>query len=620
MVAGGSNSNQQMVRVFRGQNDPITGHTWNGIVDISSNWRESYSKSSNSSTGKPTNMTYEITSTLGHMVDKIQWRPTVQVTLDAAKLKTHLQNTGTDATDPLTSLASVKFLPNWTRKLLSKWELNQNAHQVYWLTQRDMTHIASEQYTPEEHKYHAALNNGIFRNSRKRNTVGGPRYIYKKGTGTAAYWDDKVPTHKAKYSTVTPASGSLKDQATQHDVVESRFPEHDPNVLYSEYTQQYYNEIDLVDNEMLAATFDGWDAVTGYSADAYGGDTTWANVNGSIGGVVTDANKKTQRINRIMYAIFGVQAGATPTAANNITFDWDLCYEFQTPFHRSIQYAFPILLCVNNPELRLVLEDWQNWMRNYHECPFVDMTISSTKMWTHYYDTTLAYWNSKYSIGKQLNYWVPWFQTHTYDYPQTISFAGTGDPSVQTYTKTIPVHITNIDRVARMLLVEAQSSNHTVPRGAQGGNFEDLKLDIFRDAVLKVNNELVLTKLENPDVNQHLGLVQRHQKFPRNASEPTGETVFIPLGVDGNIENPGGGSVDFHPIYNNSVVHVTLDGSKIEALYNSNRPGVTNDAITRTGNSPNYTYSIAGHLHIRVTALVQEVVTFQSGQLYNQGS
>ncbi len=155
-------------------------------------------------------------------------------------------------------------------------------------------------------------------------------------------------------------------------------------------------------------------------------------------------------------------------------------------------------------------------------------------------------------------------------------------------------------------------------------------------------------RLYNTKTNRFMYFGHEGNSFPN-------DIYILPLCIDCDMDNPGGGSVDMHPIYNNVKLHIKWDASKIEALAWSGDPnyaqptvslnmpvftsdtystvstgapsvanGLTNAAGSTQGaiviTSPSagtFKYSIDAK--ITTTALVLDMITFDSGQLYKQG-
>ena len=198
-------------------------------------------------------------------------------------------------------------------------------------------------------------------------------------------------------------------------------------------------------------------------------------------------------------------------------------------------------------------------------------------------------------------------------------------------------------------MVTVQSNLHY-----QGGNInrENCFLDVVKNIWLEVNNEKVLTKIQTP-VRLYNTKTNRFMYFGHEGNSFPNEIYILPLCIDGSMDNPGGGSVDMHPIYNNVKLHLVIDASKVEALALSGHPdfaqpqislpgpvvstpgtttsvgapslangytnaaGSTSGAIVITGSAGNYTYTLDAK--IQTTALVLDMITFDNGQLYKQG-
>ena len=610
-MSGQGSLSTMLKTVVSGNNTPFTGKHFTALHPVSQNWRDSYPKTAVTTT-KPSRVQFEVTSTLGHLVDKIHGKWTFRVTVNKAKMIAFLNLAPTDTT-PADRVQNIKLLPNQARNMLDQWTILHNSTEAEVKKSWQLERMAREMYTPEETEYQHMLTNGFWNGSPKRHQHGGARYIYWRGaaagtsTALVGTWDDDLPTVPYKgRDTSTRLTYNMK---SQHECLKARDPETNEADFYKKYKYHYYHEIGLRDHPIVTTTA-----------------TTIS---------ITDA-------------LF-------PGGATDLTFDFELTYEFQTPWHKNIKDAFAILNCVNHPEFWLYFRKPEEWIQNWSEVSaYVDVGVLDFSLLTNYYDIPRQLWDANFPLSEQKNWFTPEFQWHQYD--KLIECTGTGNASANaTSIPEIVINVNTIDRVARYLMVTIQANIHF-----QGGNLnkENVFLDIVKNIWLEVNNEKVLTKIQTPTrlyntkVNRFMFCGHEGNTFP-------GEIYVLPLCIDCSMDNPGGGSVDMHPIYNNVKLHLVLDPAKIEALAwsgdgNYAQPatgltlpafpilsdtatstttnclvpsllnGTTNGSGSTTGaiviTSPSagvYKYSIDAK--IQTTALVLDMITFDNGQLYKQG-
>jgi len=598
-MSGQGSLSTMLKTVVSGNNTPFTGAHFTAYHPISQNWRDSYPKTAVTTT-KPSRVQFEITSTLGHLVDKIHGKWTFRVTVNKAKMAAYLDAASPDST-PHERIQNIKLLPNQARNMLDQWTILHNSTEAEVKKAWQLERMAREIFTASETDYQHMLSNGYWTGTPKRNQHGGARYIYWNGSSSAGRWDDSLPN--ISYFGRGTSTRSTYNMKSQHDCLRLRDPETPVEDFYKKYKYHYYHEIGLKDHPAVTTT------------------ATTTNI--------TDA-------------LF-------PNSATELVFDFELTYEFQTPWHRNIKDAFAILNCVNHPEFWLYFRKPEEWIQNWSEVSaYVDVGVLDFSLLTNYYDIPRQLWDANYPLSQQKNWFTPEFQWHTHD--RVITCTGTGNPATNsTSIPEIVINVNTIDRVARYFMVTVQANLHF-----QGGNInrENIFLDIIKNMWLEVNNEKVLTKIQTP-VRLYLTKANRYMYNGHEGNSFPGEIYFLPLCIDTSMDNPGGGSVDMHPIYNNVKLHLVVDPSKVEALALSGDPnyaqpqitlpmpdlatpgstvsttapslangltngaGSTSGAIVITGSTGNYTYTLDAK--IQTTALVLDMITFDHGQLYKQG-
>ena len=598
-MSGQGSLSTMLKTVVSGNNTPFTGKSFTPYHPVSQNWRDSYPKTAVTTT-KPSRVQFEVTSTLGHLVDKIHGRWTFRVTINKAKMIAYLDAAPTDVS-PHERIQNIKLLSNQARNMLDQWTILHNSTEAEVKKSWQLERMAREIFTPEETDYQHMLTNGYWTGSPKRNQHGGARYIYWNGSASVGKWDDSLPN--IPYFGRDISTRSTYNMKSQHECFKMRDPETPEADFYKRHKYHYYHEIGLKDHPAVTTT-------------------------------ATREN--------IINALF-------PGSITDLTFDFELTYEFQTPWHRNIKDAFAILNCVNHPEFWLYFRKPEEWIQNWAEVSaYTDVGVLDFSLLTNYYDIPRQLWDSNYPLSEQKNWFTPEFQWHSYD--KTITCTGTGNPATNTTSvPEITINVNTIDRVARYFMVTVQANLHF-----QGGNInrENVFLDIVKNMWLEVNNEKVLTKIQTP-VRLYLTKVNRFMYCGHRGNSFDGEIYVVPLCIDTSMDNPGGGSVDMHPIYNNVKLHIIVDPSKVEALALSGNPdfaqptisldmpvlstpgsvvttpapslangytnaaGSTSGAIVITGSAGNYTYTLDAR--IQTTALVLDMITFDSGQLYKQG-
>ena len=591
--------------VVSGNNTPFTGKSFTAYHPVSQNWRDSYAKTPVSTT-KPSRVQFEIPSTLGHLVDKIHGKWNFRIVVSKAKMLTYLSgDTPTDT--PGERVQNIKLLPNQARNMLDQWTILHNSTEAEVKKSWQLERMAREMFTPEETDYQHCLTNGYYTGSSKRNQNGGSRYIYWKGLadGTTGTWDDTLPN--VRYFGSATVGRATYNMKSQHDCFRLKDPELPEADFYTKYKYHYYHEIGLRDHPA----------------------------------VTTTATR-----DQIIAALF-------PGTTTELTFTFELTYEFQTPWHRNIKDSVAILNCVNHPEFWMHFRKPEEWIQNWFEVgQYTDLHVENFSLLTNYYDIPRQLWDSTFPLSEQKNWFTPEFQWHTYD--KIIECTGNGALTAATNQadpyETV-INVNTIDRVARYLMVTIQSNPHI-----QGGNqnkADSVFLDIVKNIWLEVNNERVLTKIETP-VRLYSTKSNRFMYFGHEGNSFPNDIYILPLCIDCDMDNPGGGSVDMHPIYNNVKLHIKWDASKIEALAWSGDPnyaqptvtlnmpvftsdtysvvntgaptaangltkaaGSTQGAIVITSTGSGFKYSIDAK--ITTTALVLDMITFDAGQLYKQG-
>jgi hypothetical protein len=102
---------------------------------------------------------FEITSTLGHLVDKIHGKWTFRVTINKAKMDAYLTATPTDST-PHDRIQNIKLLPNQARNMLDQWTILHNSTEAEVKKAWQLERMAREIFTASETDYQHMLSNG----------------------------------------------------------------------------------------------------------------------------------------------------------------------------------------------------------------------------------------------------------------------------------------------------------------------------------------------------------------------------------------------------------------------------------------------------------------------------
>lgn len=186
-VAGPANTANSFVAGLRPQgNDggvsPFVGSSeMTAWMPCSFLQRQSATKGPISNDLKPSRLTYEVPTTVGHLQDQRIVRSDVVVTISAAKLWNHLKQCIAAGTCPLQYLHNIKLLPHLASHIYERWELNHNGSKADSKTPKVMRYMAKEQYAdPKEAEYYANLTNGFLTVGSKKSTSeeqGGARYV-----------------------------------------------------------------------------------------------------------------------------------------------------------------------------------------------------------------------------------------------------------------------------------------------------------------------------------------------------------------------------------------------------------------------------------------------------------
>lgn len=322
-------------------------------------------------------------------------------------------------------------------------------------------------------------------------------------------------------------------------------------------------------------------------------------------------------------------------------------FEIPHPWHYNVSDAFPILNLVNDVDVDIHWKNAKDWIKNYAACGhLIDMELADIGMTVLYYDIPKAIWDSQFDQNRQNNYYFPDYQeyemTKTLTVPVPSPFTDQGGQVAKYATShtQFDFNINTIDRVARYFKVDVLSANGV----NTSSNFSaPMSWDVFGSAHLEVSGEKLLTKIiPKHDIFCDQGRAT-HFKEQRNYCRR--DSVYFPFGLDCDIHNPGGGCINIRPFYNNLKLKLAVDPYKVHQLYESGlahvKDGQSTGVTDGTGTGVNANLcskyegadgaSVAGlikkgpngttyemNVTLRVTALVQNLLTFETGQLYPQ--
>jgi hypothetical protein len=339
----------------------------------------------------------------------------------------------------------------------------------------------------------------------------------------------------------------------------------------------------------------------------------------------------------------------------NREFKINVVYRLQTPWHRSPAHVFPLLNALNDPKFILTLNDPTLWVQNWKEVqhliekPYlVEGSWGEARM--KCFDIAKPLWDRMFALNEQRSYLT--HDIRTIELPQVP--ANVTEVSCDGNALALSLKgadwnasIKDLDKLCRMICVEVgigkwnddPTLRGVVPPG----------LDLFESVHMTVADDILNKHKTDHRYMQYFKDFQ--QKFKRDHNS-VHEMWCMPFGIDADIDNHGGGHIDFSPIFNATKLHITFNKQKVayyaselapiygklkdaDELLLTSRPsnqnalwygnafqnihGSLNGAINVVRDVANdeYKYSI-DDLYIRVHCFGLQVIIFQGGQLYRQ--
>ena len=198
-------------------------------------------------------------------------------------------------------------------------------------------------------------------------------------------------------------------------------------------------------------------------------------------------------------------------------------------------------------------------------------------------------------------------------------------------------------------MVQINGEDHSVTGDWDYDGFSYCK-ELLERAYLMVGEEMVNDAkcLDATEVTLMKSLIQRHQHFKESEGNfLPGSNIYFPLGLDGDIHNYGGGTVNMKPFHTQFKLRLVFSPHKIWKLYNSGLPYVrktstklgTNEVMgaSNTSTCINSNWldgagcsphgfiertsdtTLQLNLRVRTSALILSLVTLEGGQLYSNG-
>jgi len=306
------------------------------------------------------------------------------------------------------------------------------------------------------------------------------------------------------------------------------------------------------------------------------------------------------------------------------TFDFPIVLDIPHPFHYKPASSVASLNFVNDLEILLYFNDYRMWIQNYKDvAEFAEFKVDKFSLITQYYNVPRGVWDSNFPLRAQLNYpandWI------MQDKIETIRIKA-GD------RKTLAFNVNTFDRVARYFVLSFQPS--TFYQSNDSRYMPHVYLDMVHQAWLEISGDKIGTKIQT-DVDVFRKFQERYTQFSETYSHYPGELIFLPLGFDCDIHNPGGGAMNIRPVSTNLNIMYVVDGDKIKRLYESGCHYTTNTKGTATqlqhcksrfSNGSTYgaieyndaTQEYVLSVRVRCIALTLNIVTYHNGQMYSQ--
>jgi hypothetical protein len=560
--------------------------------------------------------------------------------------------------DPFWGLSNIKLNPNPARSMIQQWVLRHNTTEVIKSEGHALSLDADLQYDADEQELIHGLENGYCMDFVTEGKLGACQvywdesYVRKPGavnprTGLRfGKWRRRPVTSPYLNTFVLqrlPGNAQLQQplagQAwpTQLEQIRARHQGIDLTdaELVQKYRQNFYHEICLRDLNRADVNQDSTAEIPIATAALDGKEDTGLNGRPAI---------PFRRNADDTYVLKSIDDIAQIYGGKKIRFH--LTYRVQTPWHRHPAHAHPQLNLVNDPEFIFTLHDWKRWIQNWGECGHLiqSLTIEKPEAKAKLYDVPKNIWDAYFPVTQQRSYFLNDIRQTHHD-REAISFHGTGDPDEEhtpQHTQNHFVKINEHDKLCRMLVVEAEPLVwSTTPENAPAlptiDLIDRLWLEIGADILGKVPADW-LSKFKD-----------EFSHFTRDRSSVR-ECWFKGLGFDNDVENFGGGAVDFSTIYNNTRIGYNLSTARIERyatdphlrpLYVNKALGDTvddmygpNDQYLGYGNwcqdglgslfgcinavlnadQKGYTYTVA--VRFNISALGVKAVIHDSGQLY----
>lgn len=459
--------------------------------------------------------------------------------------------TGYAATDPFYGLANVKLNPNPARSMVDNWVLKHNTTEAIKMDKQSLDVQGDMQYSDAEIEFNHGLENGYIVEFAAEGVLGAQQYYYDELWGERAINADD-PQTLSRYGRYTSRRASanykhtgavtINTVAVREPLSGRAFPTQfaqlkarhqgvilEDSDLARKYRQNFYHEICLRDisRQQVVQTAVTYPAAASYS--------------------VTATNAKTAQ------DIANIWGGKEYT--------FRLTHRLQTPWHRHAAHAFPVLNCMNDPEFIITMLPWQQWIQNWSEVGHLleEPTITNAACQVKYYDIPRPLWDSMFPVSQQKSYFMSDIRKSTHELAQ-LTFTGSGNwdttEHIKQHTQTKKISLTEHDKLIRMFVVEVQPQVWTTNKEKAPSL---PTIDYFEEMWVEVSN----TVLQKYPTSWVQAWKDNYSHFARDKNSVR-ERWVLTLGVDGDIDNVGGGSIDFAPIFNNSKIGYTLNTGKIE--------------------------------------------------------
>jgi len=527
-----------------------------------------------------TEMRIKINSKTAHLLSAIDIEYDFKIKLKSKtdfKAALDAKNTAATAStfsklDPFFGLANIKLNPNPARANVDYWVLKHNTTEAIKMEKQSLDVQGDMQYSDAEIEFNHGLENGYVVEFEAEGVLGAQQYYYDELWGERApnatdpqttlrfgRFSSRRATEKYRHTGAT----TVDNSPTRQPLAGKAFPSQiaqlkarhqgvilEDSDLARKYRQNFYHEICLRDLSRQKVVQTG-----AYPQDA-GYD------------VRTSGNgKDTEDIANIW-------------GGKEYTFR--LTHRLQTPWHRHAAHAFPVLNCMNDPEFIITMLPSTQWIQNWAEVAHLidDITIDNAACQVKYYDIPRPLWDSMFPVSQQKSYFMSDIRKSTHELAQ-LTFTGSGNwdtrEHVKQHTQTKKISLTEHDKLIRMFVVEVQPQAWTTHKEKAPSL---PTIDYFSEMWVEVSN----TILEKYSKGWQQAWKDHYTHFARDKNSVR-ERWVLTLGVDGDIDNVGGGSIDFAPIFNNAKIGYTLNTGKVEryATHPDLRPIYANVATVDDG-------------------------------------